>query len=71
MVRMKIRMGVRMPVGIDWRTIPTPGRTSLGDHQRIIRLCKNGCANRPFYHINVDRVCLFTVILVVEYFGTF
>ena len=56
MVRMQIRAGIRWPKNIDFRYVPTPGRQSWGDLRRIMRLAKYGCANRPFYHIEVTKV---------------
>ena len=64
MVRMQIRGGIRWPKDIDFRYIPTPGRQSWGDLKRIIRLAKKGCANRPFYHIEVTKVYRFSIQLV-------
>lgn len=58
MVRMQIRGGIRWPKNIDFRYVPTPGRRSWGDLRKIIRLAKYGCANRPFYHIEVTKVNL-------------
>lgn len=55
MVRMQIRGGIRWPKNIDFRYVPTPGRRSWGDLRKIIRLAKYGCANRPFYHIEVTK----------------
>ena len=64
MVRMQIRGGIRWPKNIDFRYVPTPGRQSWGDLRKIIRLAKYGCANRPFYHIEVTKVSLFLKIVL-------
>ena len=56
MVRMQIRSGIRWPVGVDFNKISTPGREQIGEKGKILMLQKKGCANRPFYHIEVTRV---------------
>ena len=53
---MKFSRGIKIPCGINWTSISTPGRENLGNKSRIMRLVNNGCANRAFYHINVERV---------------
>ena len=58
MVRMKFSRGIKIPCGINWTGINTPGRENLGNKSKIMRLVNNGCANRAFYHINVERVSI-------------
>ena len=53
---MQIRSGIRWPVGVDFNQISTPGRISIGSRGKIMLLTKHGCANRPFYHVEVTRV---------------
>ena len=53
---MQIRSGIRWPVGVDFNQISTPGRISIGSRGKIMLLTRNGCANRPFYHVEVTRV---------------
>ena len=53
---MQIRSGIRWPVGVDFNQISTPGRISSGSRGKIMLLTKHGCANRPFYHVEVTRV---------------
>ena len=52
----KIRFGIKMPKGIDWRRMCGPRIIHQSDKGLIVRLVNNGCSNRPFYHINVEHV---------------
>ena len=54
----KIRFGIKMPKGIDWRRMCGPRQIHPSDKGLIVRLVNYGCANRPFYHINVEHVSL-------------
>ena len=57
----KIRFGIKMPKGIDWRRMCGPRVIHQSDKGLIVRLVNNGCSNRPFYHINVEHVSRMTI----------